>query len=421
MTELSAWLWAALLPLSPLLLVLSAMLERSGPIRLRHWVEEAGGRLKALYDQRARFEVFRFLLSFAAKTSPVILFFAAAAAGRRLDLAMAEVLALALTAAVVAAAEMTIRVLVGHDPEEALRRLTGLYQVARLALWPLVLALWPLVPLHRLERREEPEDQASDEEIDAFIDVGTREGILEPGEGDLVRGIVDLGETQVKSVMTPRIDMICAPVTSSLEELAARFIESKHSRIPVYHQSVDQIVGVVSIRDLLQALRADHRPSTWDLAKPTIFVPETRALDSMLRELQTRRLQMAIVVDEYGGTSGLVTLEDLLEEIFGDIMDEDEELESEPEPLPGGGWRLDGGTHLEDLEELLGVEIPEGPYETVGGMIFSRLGYVPEPGESVEANGLRFTVEGVADRRIQTVRVEEVAAAPGGEREDRAS
>jgi CBS domain containing-hemolysin-like protein len=145
--------------------------------------------------------------------------------------------------------------------------------------------------------------------------------------------------------------------------------------------------------------------------KPALFIPETKPLSELLKELQARFQQVAIVVDEYGGTAGLVTVEDLLEEIVGEIMDEHEALAAELEPLGDGAYRLDGRAHIELLDELFGVEIEDPEFETVAGLIFSALGSVPQVGESVESHGLRFTVEAVADRRIQTVRVDRVEPA----------
>ncbi|HSS51240.1 MAG TPA: transporter associated domain-containing protein, partial [Thermoanaerobaculia bacterium] len=142
------------------------------------------------------------------------------------------------------------------------------------------------------------------------------------------------------------------------------------------------------------------------ILKPPLFVPETKPLSELLKELQARHQQAAVVVDEYGGTAGLVTVEDLLEEIVGEIMDEHEALAAELEPLGDGSYRLDGRAHIELLDELFNVEIEDPEYETVAGLIFSELGYVPQVGEQVETHGLRFTVEAVDDRRIQTVRVE---------------
>jgi magnesium and cobalt exporter, CNNM family len=161
----------------------------------------------------------------------------------------------------------------------------------------------------------------------------------------------------------------------------------------------------------LRAVRDPEPPAVRELLKPALFIPETKPLTELLKELQARFQQVAIVVDEYGGTAGLVTVEDLVEEIVGEIMDEHEALAAELEPLGNGAYRLDGRAHIELLDELFGVEIEDPEFETVAGLIFSTLGYVPQVGETVESHGLRFTVEGVADRRIQTLRVEKIEPA----------
>jgi putative hemolysin len=405
------WMLALLLPASVGVAVLSALLERSGPIRLRHWAEEAGGSLRRLYDNPVRFGVFRYILSLAGRLIPIVLFLTLAELLWAWNRAFPRSWALAVALLLVAATEACNRALLAHDPERALRWLTRLYRVALFFLTPLVALLAPMVPKRSLERREEDEEgdnSASDEEIEAFIDVGTREGILEPEQGEWLWSIVDFRDTQARSVMTPRIDMICAPVDATLDALAERFVESGHSRIPLYQDSIDHVVGVLHIRDVLRAIRLPEAPAPRDLIKPPLFIPETKPLGELLKELQARFQQVAIVVDEYGGTAGLVTVEDLLEEIVGEIMDEHEALVAELEPLEGGAYRIDGRAHIELLDELFEVEIEDPEYETVAGLIFSALGHVPQPGETVDRFGLRFTVEAVADRRIQTVKVEKI-------------
>jgi CBS domain containing-hemolysin-like protein len=429
------WQWAALaialVPATATLFALAALLERSGPVRLRHWALEAGGALLALYRRPGRFAAFRFLLSLGAKLAPLAFFLAAARAlspfGAPAGAAAATAALLAVVLA--AGAELLVRRLVDGAAERALERLTPLYRAARPVLAPAAALLAPLVRPRRPEPEEEDEEEASEEEIEAFIDLGTREGILEPGEGDMVWGIVDLAETEVRSVMTPRIDVAGAPAGETLDALADRFLESGHSRLPLYEGSIDRIVGVLHIRDLLRALRSASPPPARELAKPPLVVPETKKLAELLREMQAGREQLAIVVDEYGGTSGLVTIEDLVEEIVGDIADEHEEVEPGPEALPGGGWRLDGGAPIEVLDELFGIDLEEEPYETVAGLVLSVVGSLPEPGQAAVAHGLRLEVERVENRRIQSVRVERVAepAAPaaaaageGGDERERA-
>jgi CBS domain containing-hemolysin-like protein len=399
------WILVLSLPAGVLFAVLSALLERSGPIRLRQWAEDAGGNLRRLYDAPVRFGVFRFLLSLFSRLIPIILVLALSQLLQVWNRRFPFFWAFGFVAMLVAFVEASNRALLARDPERALRALTRLYRMALVVLSPLVALLAPLVPSSRLERDENEED-ATDEEIEAFIDVGTREGILEPEQGEWLWSIVDFRDTHVRSVMTPRIDMVCAPIEASLDTLAERFIESGHSRIPLYEDSIDHVVGILHIRDVLRALRLPEATPVRELIKPPLFIPETKALGELLKELQARFQQVAIVVDEYGGTAGLVTVEDLIEEIVGEIMDEHEALVAELEPLEDGAWRLDGRAHIDLLEELFKVEVENPEYETVAGLIFTSLGHVPQAGEKVDRFGLRFTVEAVADRRIQTVRVE---------------
>jgi len=421
--EALAWAVAALLPAAALVSVLSALLERSGPIRLSHWAEESGGRLRAYHDQPLRFGAFRSLLSLASRLLVIGFYVATAALLGAAGATHPRAWSLAIASLLLAAIEIVNRALIGRERERALRALTVFYRLALLALLPLVALISRVAGLtaqargSRPEREEEAEedDAASHEEIEAFIDVGTREGILEPEQGEWLSNIVDFPETQARSVMTPRIDMVCAPVDSTLDAVAERFVESGHTRMPIYQESIDHIVGVLHIRDVLKALREPSPPRSVqirDLLKPPLVIPETKLLAELLKELQSRSQQLAIVVDEYGGTAGLVTVEDLVEEIVGEIGDEHEDIQAaERTPLGDGAWRLDGRAHLEALEELFGVEIEDAEVETVAGLILSALGNVPHPGETVEKHGLRFAVEEVVNRRIKTLRVERIPPA----------
>ena len=393
----------ALVLLSGLLSVLASLLERSGSIRRRHWAEEAGGRLQRLNEAPARLAALRYLLSLLARLVALLLF---AVLFQRLGW-----VALAAIAVWLALVEGLNRVLVGRDPESALRGLTGVYRLAIVLLAPGVAVLAPLLAGPATDRRED-EDEVSEEEIEAFIDVGTREGILDPGEDDLILRVIDFGDAVVKSVITPRIDMVAAPVDSGLEALADLFLDAKHTRIPLFRDSVDQVVGVLHIRDLLAGLRQAEPPSPDELAMAPYVVPETKPLNELLREFQTSRQQLAIVVDEFGGTVGLVTVEDLLEEIVGEIVDEHEEVPEANLELPDGSWKLDGATPLGTLHVLFGVDVEGEPYETVGGLVFGRIGKLPEAGQKIDALGLKLSVRRVEGRRIKSVLVRPPHAAP---------
>ena len=391
-----------------LLETLAAVLDRSGPIRLRHWAEEAAGRLRTTHENSARFGVFRFLISVLAKAASVVLVLTALRAvadeGEPVGLLSLAGLGLGVVG-LLAASEIFSRRLVATRAEKILRRLTPLYRGLEFLLGPWVRLGARLVSAAEPEGAAGEEDEASDEEIEAFLDVGAREGILEPGEEDMILRVIDFGDAVVKSVMTPRIDMVGADVETGLEELSRTFLEGGHSRVPLYRGSIDNVVGILHLRELLHAQSdgAGHSPAT--RALPPYVVPETKRLDELLRELQSRRQQMAIVVDEFGGTAGLVTIEDLLEEIVGEIVDEHEPVHSDSEALSDGSWRIEGMTTLAAVADLFDVDLEQEPYETVGGMIFGCLGDVPQPGSEVEIRGLRFVVEKVEDRRIQSLRV----------------
>jgi len=398
--------FAVLLVVAPIGLLLSALLERSGPIRLRYWSEEAGGRLRATHASHPRFEAFRFLLGVLARVALLALGLAAWAALTELGVPHATPWTLGGLALVVTASELANRLVVARDAEGALRRATWLYRLTLVLLLPLIAVLERALPFGAQRRREDEEDEASEEEIEAFIDVGAREGILDPREEELVRGVVDFGDTAVRSVMVPRIDVVAGRVDAGPEELAALFDGAKHTRIPLYQDSIDQVVGVLHVLDLLGHLRGQTKRPVRELMKPPFVVPETKPLNELLRDFQARGQQMAIVVDEYGGTAGLVTVEDLVEEIVGEIADEHDPGSPEPEALGADGWRLHGRTHLEELEEIFGLEHEEAPYETVGGLVMAALGKVPKVGDRVAARGLVLTVEALRGRRVERVRAQ---------------
>ena len=392
---------AALVLLGSLLAVLASLLERS--IRRRHWAEESGGRLQRLSDSPPHLAAFRYLLSLLARLVPLVVFVLLL---QGIGNVWAALVAVAVWLAVI---EGLNRVLVGRDPESALRRLTGAYRAALAVLAPLVRLLSSPLGRPVTERRED-EDEVSEEEIEAFIDVGTREGILDPGEDDLIMRVIDFGDAVVKSVITPRTDMVAAPADSDLQALATLFLEAKHTRIPLYRDSVDQVVGVLHIRELLAGLRSADPPVAAELALPPYVVPQTKPLNELLREFQRSRQQLAIVVDEFGGTVGLVTVEDLLEEIVGEIVDEHEEVPESTLELPDGSWKLDGATPVDTLHMLFGVDVEDEPVETVGGLVFARLGQLPEVGQRIVAFGLEIVVREVAGRRVKSLVVRPTAA-----------
>lgn len=300
-----------------------------------------------------------------------------------------------------------------RDPERIVARLLPLITAAS----------WLLLPVAFLIRRifagrapgPEKPAEATEQEVRAYIDVGRQEGILEKDEEKLLMSIVDFGDTRVREVMTPRTDVVWIDVASSLTVLFDLFVESKYSRIPVVRGSIDTVVGVVHVKDALQAIRSGANRSIADLMRDAYFVPETKKVSELLREFQRRHLWMAIVVDEYGGVSGLVTVEDLLEEIVGDLSDEHED---EREPVSRAGesvYSVSGKANIEVVRDLFGRGPEEEEFTTLGGFLTSRLGHIPKPGETHKESGLRFTVEEADRRRVHRVKIEPVSAVSGPE------
>lgn len=418
MTGLPEWIlpWAVVLSFlaAPILVIAAALLERSSPIRLHHWAEHAGGRLNRLYGAPAHFNAYRLLLSLLARLAPVIFVatFSLWLQDREVTVARWITVTILLLALFLGLLEWFNRYLVERHAEAALERSTWLFHGLAGLLLPLIWLL-ALFTIPVTEETEEDEDAASDDEIDAYIDVGVKEGILEPEEEELVRSIVDFGDTQVRSVMTPRVEVKSAPVDADFEDLAGRFFMSKHSRLPLYHESIDHIVGILHIRELFEAMHRGEIHDAGDLAHPPLYVPENKPLRDLLQEMQTLHQQMAIVVDEYGGVAGLVTVEDLLEEIVGEISDEHEPHESTRKRLGDHHWRLAGRTSLEDLEDLFTFNADDIPYETVSGLICGELGLVPKVGDDLETHGLIFKIEDADERRVTLVQVR--SANPVGE------
>jgi len=306
-------------------------------------------------------------------------------------------------------------------------------------LLPLIRPFEPLMgfasdPFHRLfdrsrrkERKEQtPEDEAdeADEDnggdIQALIEVGEAEGILEEEEGELIHSIIEFGDTRVSAVMTPRPDIVAVSALSSVREARDIMIDSKYSRLPVYREQIDNVEGLIYVRDLL--LRWAEGKEDEDIAplvRPVYFVPETKPVAELLEEMQKAHVQLSMVIDEYGGVSGLVTVEDILEEIVGEIEDEDiagEELEEiVPDEDCEGCYRVSGATEIGKIERLFEMEIEDDDFTTIAGLVISEAGKVPLPGDHLEFRGLEVDVLEVNERRIGLLRVKRARVAKADE------
>jgi putative hemolysin len=256
--------------------------------------------------------------------------------------------------------------------------------------------------------REISSSPISTEELRILIERGTEQGVLEAEEEQMISAVIELGERRIHEVMVPRVDIVAVPVDVSLPELVDTIVKAGHSRIPLYDGSIDQILGVVYAKDLLPYLVGrDKPPDIRSLLRTPVFAPESMSVDDLLHELQRRKVHIAIVFDEYGGTAGLVTIEDLIEEIVGEIQDEYDPTE-EPliERLNEEEARVDGRASVDDLAELFELQLDgedEQEYDTVGGMVYHYVGGIPKPGDTVELNGLVLTVESTDGRRVGKV------------------
>ena len=303
-------------------------------------------------------------------------------------------------------------------PSLLFNRTRGLW-AARI-VWPIRLLLWLITPITVFIRfffsvASLAEESASPEEetavdVEALLEAGQEEGILEESDRDLVRSAVEFGDKLVREVMTPRPAVFAVPGVTTLEQFIEQLREHNYSRVPVYSASLDNIIGIAFTHDLLQISDVEARTRTVaDIQRPAAFTPETKRGYELLREMQREKQHMCIVIDEYGGVSGLVTIEDLLEEIVGNIRDEHEE-DAEAQQEPGGIWLVPGSFPADQLGELFGQPVSLGDeYEatTLGGLVSEIEGRIPLAGEVVllESAGLRIEVVASTDRRIDRLRV----------------
>lgn len=302
---------------------------------------------------------------------------------------------------------LTLTILLYVLPELLLRRFPlsvfqRTVQVFSFILYPLFWLMTRFTPeaTSEIVEKEEEKTKASEE---------PQEVISKELKGDILKAISTIGETTVREVMTPRVDMITVPATATLKELHEMFKEHKFSRLPVYNEKVDNVIGIVSVMDFVSALPdVDLSTPVTRLMRPAMFVPETKKILTLLREFREAHAQMAIVIDEYGGTSGLVTLEDLLEELVGEIGDEHDEVPPDLYRERDGTVVVSGKFPVEKLEEMFQIEVPEEDFETISGLIFSILGRIPLTGEVVKYRNLFFEILEADKRRIYRVRIREL-------------
>lgn len=381
--------------------------------------ETARGRnlLKEMLDHRLRFEL---ILVFGTQLSTVLiailLFNVSLLLSVPYPLAVTFVVAFII---VMLFRQLIPRMLAQNEPEEILWRLLPFFRPFYQFAYVFIA---PVSSLLSKARREEPEtvgeeeedDDETKEEIQAFIDVGEEQGIIEEAEGEMIQSILEFSETRAGQVMRARSQIVAIESTATIADARRIIMESKHSRIPVYSQQLDHIEGILHVRDLLAFCEPDKLsvPVT-SCMRPAHFVPESKQLSELLEEMQKAQIQLAIVIDEYGGVAGLVTVEDIIEEIVGEIEDEDR-LPAPAEIVKDedGSYLVDGGAEIRKIESLFEKDLEAEDFTTVAGLVISELGHVPAIGEKLKFNGLEFEVADADSRRVNRIRLRAIDPAP---------
>jgi CBS domain containing-hemolysin-like protein len=298
-----------------------------------------------------------------------------------------------------------------HSDRVALALAPFVYWLSRILYWPTkVLIAIANILLPGKGLREGP--FVSEEDIRAMAEAGSEEGAIEEEEKDLIHSIFEFGDTVVREVMTPLPDVKALDENATTEEFLDLVIREGLSRIPIYHEEVNEVTGVVYAKDVLRVTRQGdgEQKKLQEVARKAVFTPESKKVNDLLKDMQKEKFHLAMVVDEYGSLVGLVTLEDLLEEIVGEIEDEYDRAEPDIEPTADGRFRVNGRLSVDELNEFLESELPSEEWDTVGGLMMGILGHLPSQGEQCEFDGLRFTAERVQGRRISKVLVERTAS-----------
>jgi putative hemolysin len=329
--------------------------------------------------------------------------------------------AVVVTAAVVSVLAIVLglflpRAIASRHPSGTLAVLGWPIRILTVLLGPVVAVLFGLTRVLSLPFGASPEAAAlvTEEELKALVETGQEQGVIPAGERELIHSIFEFGEKVVHEVMVPRTDIVAVDVDTPLREVMDLVMRTGHSRIPVFQQNPDDVVGILYVKDVFREIAKGRLDAPLrDLLRPAHFVPETKKVAELLREMQRQKVHLAIVVDEYGGTSGLVTIEDIVEQIVGEIRDEFEVAEERIVPVSANEAVMDGRVRFEDVKDLFDVDVPSSEeYDTLAGFIVHELGRMPRAGDVVQAGDISFVVEAVEGRRARKIRVRRGADAP---------
>ena len=288
--------------------------------------------------------------------------------------------------------------------EKVLRSLLFLFPVAWIVFYPIHFIFSAFLKETPSEPHDHENDELSDEQLEVFLEEGAKEGVIEKEDQEMIESILEFGDTLVKEIMTPRVDMIHVHIDASLDEIIALIREKKKSRFPVIAEKIDNIEGIILAKDVLNYWGQDNFHIK-EILRPPFFIPETMRILELLKEMQKTKQKFAIVSDEFGGVSGVITMEDIIEEIVGDIKDEYDD-DSEPIIRDRDGFSVQGDIDIYELNEFLQIEIDENEdYQTLAGLISFKLGKIPQPQDRITVEGYVFEVKEVEKNRIKTVRI----------------
>ena len=355
------------------------------------------------------------LISFAVITTLI---------GTRLDLSRTGLVFFALVISLVATVvfrQIIPRLIIRNNPE---KKFLFLLPIVR-PLYRFVYAIsrpFSVKPRTKEQQKLEatiapdiPEDKSDDNDDDfqALMEVGEAEGIIEEKERELIESMVEFSETRAGEIMTPRTEICAVAIGTTVRQARDLMTEEKYSRLPVYRESIDNVEGVIYVRDLLQAWKDGKEDEPIDeIVRDAYFIPETKTASELLKSMQVNHVQIAIVIDEYGGVAGIVTVEDIIEEIVGEIEDEDTEDEEIIEIIEGEGgyWDVLGSTEIDKIERLFDIELEDDDYTTVAGLITSEAGYVPKTGEILQLRGLEARILNADEKKVALVRLRKADA-----------
>ena len=300
-----------------------------------------------------------------------------------------------------------------HGGEQVLAATFWLITALRYLLYPVLILMQAMeLPVRRLSgvSDQQDTDEAAKQELLQVASEAQAEGTVEPEEARMIASVIEFGDTEVGQIMTPRTDVFALPVDTTWADACQALVQAGHSRVPIYEDDLDNVIGVLYGKDLLHYVGSAQPADLRSVMRKAFFVPQTKNLDDLLREFKSRQVHIAVVLDEFGGTAGLVTIEDVLEEIVGEIADEYDRAEAAlMTRIDESTVEIDGRLPVDELNEALALSIPEQTdYTTAAGMVFSEIGYIPTVGETLEAFGARFTVLAANERQITRLRVEKL-------------